>query len=77
MIEPTPSVAMLVDENVVVTLEKALAAARRGEIRAVAVALVTRDMSNYAEFCFGQPPVGMLMGSIERMRHKLNLHLDG
>lgn len=77
MIEPVPPVVTLADENVVAALEKALAAARRGEVRAVAVALVTADMSNYAEFCFGQPPVGMLMGSIERMRHKLNCHLDG
>ncbi len=76
MIEEVAPVVPLADAGVVETLEKALAAAKAGDVGAVAVAIVGRDNSNWAEFCAGQAPVAALMGSIERMRHKLNLHFD-
>lgn len=77
MIEGVAPVVPLADAGVVEALEKALASAKAGDVGAVAIALVGRDNSNWAEFCAGQAPVSALMGSIERMRHKLNLHFDG
>jgi len=77
MIEEVPSVVPLARPGVIEALEKALAAARAGQVEAVAIAIVGRDYSNWAEYCLGAAPIGMLMGSVERMRHKLNLEFDG
>ena len=65
--QEVPPVVPLADAGVIESLEKALASAKAGDVGGVAIALVGRDNSNWAEFCAGQASVSALMGSIERM----------
>ncbi len=58
-------------EDVVATLERALATARAGDVSSVAIALVYRD--GRAGHCWSRLPSFLaMMGSIDRIKFKLN-----
>jgi hypothetical protein len=70
-IEPENSSA-----DVVATLERVLKKAEAGELSSVAVAYVYR---NSVLGCVWStiPSVGMILGAVRRLDHRLNNHFDG
>jgi len=69
-LEPEP-----LGENVIATLERALELARAGELSSVAIALVHRDGCAQALWSDAANML-LLIGSVGRLGHKLNLDLD-
>ena len=69
-IEPEP-----LGDAVIQMLEKALEMARNGEISSAGIAMVLRDGCTH-QLWSEAPSVGLLMGSVGRLHHKLNLELD-
>lgn len=76
MIQDVTPVEPLVDANVVEILERALAQAKAGEIRAAAVAVVFNDYAMQAHICWGASASSALLGSVDRLRYKMNQDLD-
>lgn len=63
-------------EDVVATLEQALELARKGQISSVAIAMVRRDGVGH-HIWSTMPMVLATIGSVERLLHALNRHVDG
>lgn len=69
-IDPEPAA-----QDVIATLERALAQARAGELSSVAVAAVYRDGAVGAEWST-LPSRAAMLGSVSRLAHKLNVEAD-
>lgn len=62
-------------ENVVEKIEEVLKLAKAGEISSVAFAIVYRDGRTGGKWS-RLPSIGLMLGSISRLAHKLNLGTD-
>ena len=75
----TPSLHLLYSEplgtDVVERLEEVLEKARAGEISSVAIAVVDRTGTTRHNYS-GMPSLALMLGSISRLAHALNLKQD-